>query len=241
MDEFWSTCPVCGNLGTFKRFNQRTRETFPCERCRAILRYQAQAYALVQVYGRGSAASLVALASRDWFRELDVYEPGVMGPYREILRDHPNYVNSFYWDDVPPGEMKDGIQCQDLHKTTFPDNAFDLIITSDIFEHIRKPFAAFREIRRILKRGGYHIFSIPLTINMPKKTVSRVDTENSEDVNILPPVYHGNGIGGQSLVYTDFGADLFEYLANMGLPTTLSFYRPTDSLPPQLTLISAKI
>src|SRR3989344_6693628 len=49
-----------------------------------------------------------------------------------------------------------------LNKLTFKDSEFDLIIFTEIFEHLGvDPLGALREIRRILKPGGILILSTP--------------------------------------------------------------------------------
>ena len=93
---------------------------------------------------------------------------------------------------------------------TYVDDYFDLVLSSDIFEHVRKPFDGFREIDRVLKPGGFHIFSIPVTQPIPAKTAFRVDTSGPEDVFVMPAHYHSAPEGGTSLVYTDFGADIVD-------------------------------
>jgi ubiquinone/menaquinone biosynthesis C-methylase UbiE len=113
-----------------------------------------------------------------------------------------------------------GLQTQDLMNLNFADVTFDLVISSDVFEHIRKPYKAFGEVRRILKNGGMHIFSIPFSVDRAE-TVYRVDTSGPEDVFVEPPLYHGSPSTGQSLVYTDFGLDMLDQLRKMGLPTKL--------------------
>ncbi len=88
-------------------------------------------------------------------------------------------------------------------------------------EHVRHPWIAFADIHRVLKPGGYHVFSIPLQLPMRDKTHFRVDVSGDEDIHIEEPHYHGNGVGGKSLVYTDFGADIEQHLIKMGYKVVL--------------------
>ena len=100
---------------------------------------------------------------------------------------------------------------------TYEDNSFDLVLSSDIFEHVRRPFAGFQEVNRVLKPGGFHIFSIPPQHPMRPKTVFRVDTSGPEDVFVLPRHYHSAPKGGKSLVYTDFGEDMTRIMVADGI------------------------
>ena len=61
------------------------------------------------------------------------------------------------------------------------------------------------------------IFSIPVQKPIPFKTVFRVDTRGASDVFMLPSYYHSAPMGGRSLVYTEFGADMVQALANDGI------------------------
>ena len=159
-------------------------------------------------FSREDSTCLAKLVGEAQFRKLRIYEPGLIGPFRKFLRELPGYQDSFFMEGVERGEFREGVQCQDLTKLTFENNRFDLVLSSDIFEHVRRPFGGFREVDRVLKPGGYHIFSIPLTRPMPAATVFRVDTSGPQDVPVLPEHYHGAPMGGRSLVYTDFGADM---------------------------------
>ena len=117
---------------------------------------------------------------------------------------------------------------------TYEDNSFDLVLSSDIFEHVRKPFVGFQEVNRVLKPGGFHIFSIPSAHPMPSETVFRVDTSGPEDVFILPRHYHSAPRGGKSLVYTDFGADMVKVMAGDGIDLRMESPSP-GSAPASIT------
>jgi len=49
-----------------------------------------------------------------------------------------------------------------LHNSSIVDSYFDAILCTEVLEHVVDPFAAIREIRRIVKVGGYVLFSTPL-------------------------------------------------------------------------------
>jgi SAM-dependent methyltransferase len=136
------------------------------------------------------------------------------------LRDISGYVSSCYWPDVTPGEVHDGTRCEDLRSLTFSDDSLDLVITSDIFEHVRTPMVAFAELFRVLRPGGFHIFTVPLRWPLPSTTRSRVDSSGPDDVFLLPPVYHQSPVDANgSLVYTDFGMNLPDELRELGFET----------------------
>lgn len=90
-----------------------------------------------------------------------VYEAQGKGPLNFHLKKLQGYACSEYDPDVQPGSnIQEGVRCEDLQSLTFNDETFDLVITQTVFEHILEPDRAWKEIARVLKPSGYHIFSI---------------------------------------------------------------------------------
>lgn len=236
-------CSLCGWEGRFRRTHRSERETLACGACRAPLRYRGQAEAICAHLAGGRFATLADLAASGALAALAIYEPGIAGPLRRWLRQAGRYEQSVHEPGLPSGTRRaDGLVCQDLMATSFPDASFDLVVTSDIFEHIRRPFVAFAEIRRILKPGGLHVWTVPLGLPPPAETRARVDTSGPEDRLLLPPVHHGSGSDGLSLVYTDFGRDIVRLLGEMGMPTqAVRHIAGTDGHVAGVTLVSTRV
>lgn len=192
------------------------------------MRERGLAQTLLELYGAGQTC-LPDLCTFPAFSSLAIYEPGVSGAHRGYMKALPRYRQSCYRQALPRGSQVDGIVNQDLEQLTFESGSFDVVVTSDILEHVRKPSAAFAEIQRVLKPGGRHVFTVPLQYPMPRETTYRVDTSTDHDQLILPPMYHGDGNGGRSLVYTDFGEDMLEHLEQSGMITTVKFADGTNS------------
>ena len=191
---------------------------------------------MLRRYGQGEA-SLAELVMDDAFRRLAVYECGVPSHFKPYLSDLQDYVESTFWPDVEPGEMRNGVRCEDLMRLTFPVESFDLVITSDVFEHVRRPYVGFAEVWRVLRPGGAHVFSIPVVFPMRPQTVARVDVSGPEDVHLLEPRFHS----GKHLVYNDFGADLMDRLDVLGFETdVLRFEAPDTEAARLLTFCSVK-
>ena len=235
------TCSVCGSYERFSAEGKAIREGYHCPSCNSSLRHRGQAEAILRYFAEPEVGSFQNLVLQPHFRKLAIYEPALRGPYHKYLEKVPGYQRSYYWEDVRPGDERRGIICQDLTNLTFANDSFHLIITSEVFEHIRKPYEAFREIHRVLKPGGMHIFSIPLGYPMPRETIFRVDTAGEEDIFTLPPRYHAAGDGSRSLVYTDFGEDMLGRLSDIGLPTEALHVEAEDArLKRVLTFASRK-
>lgn len=220
-DSFAGICNVCGTQQAFVRRNASLREGYRCVPCKASLRYRGQADAILRSYARHGATTIAELVREPEFAALSFWEPGVLGPFRQHFTTMPRYVMSDYWPDVAPGDTREGVRCEDLMALTFANDSYDLVVTSDIFEHVRHPFDGFAEVRRVLRPGGRHIFSIPVQEPWRGVTVERVDTSGTEDVNILEPRYHLGPGNSQHIVYNDFGRDLVDGLAAVGFDTTV--------------------
>src|SRR5699024_5851323 len=90
---------------------------------------------------------------------------------------------------------------------------FDLVITQDVLEHVANPASAFREIARVLRPGGRHVFTIPWY--PAAKTRTRAYEQQGRIVHVLEPEHHGNPVDPEgSLVFTDFGGDLPEMISS---------------------------
>ena len=240
-DSFDGTCNVCGDRQSFVRRNASLREGYRCQRCKASLRYRGQADALLRTYAQHGSTCLAELVKEPQFAALSFWEPGVLGPFRAYFTEMPSYVMSDYWPDVQPGDERDGIRCEDLMALTFPDASYDLVVTSDIFEHVRRPFEGFGEVHRVLRPGGRHIFSIPVQEPFRAATVERVDTSGDDDVNILEARYHLGPNNSQHIVYNDFGRDLVPNLEKVGFDTeVIRFVSPSVEASRLLTFCSTK-
>jgi SAM-dependent methyltransferase len=156
--------------------------------------------------------------------DLSILEPALRGPFAQRFQSLPNYVQTYFWPELDLGAMSPmGVRNEDLTRLTFEDNSFDLILSSDVMEHLFDIKAAFRETLRVLKPGGVHVFTIPNDFPFPDKMQKRVALVDGKEVPIKPEVYHNSGDGSKCLVYTDYGADLVEMIEDLG--GTLSIVR----------------
>jgi SAM-dependent methyltransferase len=230
-------CTLCGELAVVERGKPRSRrEGFACHRCRASLRYRDQAAAILDAFALGRACSLKQALELGLLDAVTIYEPALHGPFVGAFKGRGNYTRSYFWPEVARGAMHDGVRCEDLTRLTFDSQCFDLVITSDVFEHVFDPEAAFREIYRVLKPGGVHVFSLPIRWPFESASVARARMVDGAVEHLLPPVFHSAGDGSESLVVTDWGYDLLSLLGGLGfktqvcrrpLPSILAFFDAT--------------
>lgn len=165
------------------------------------------------------AAAIVAVVKEEvpeW-RSRTFYELSARGTVAEFLNRYVRDVTlSEYFDDVQPGESRDGILCQDVQALSFADGSFDVCTCSEVFEHVPDDRRGFREIRRVLRPGGCFVFTVP--IDGGGTTVERASSEGGEVVHNLLPEYHDDPLRGfgRALVYRDYGPDIVERLTECG-------------------------
>jgi SAM-dependent methyltransferase len=216
-DEYLDACAICGKAQVFRRELYAIRESYRCSDCKASLRERSQCRVLLEVCGATQSSLHEAVSSRE-LNCLSMYEPGTSGPFRKLLQKLPGYRQSVFYEDPAevPAEYL-GFDIQDLQNLTYGAEEFDIVLSSDILEHVRNIGRALAEIGRVLKRSGCAVFTVPMQDPLPCLSTQRVDTSGADDLPLLAPHYHGDGRGGRSLVYTDFGTDIVILLSRVGL------------------------
>jgi SAM-dependent methyltransferase len=196
---------------------------FSCPLCGARLLLRL-ARTEIGVRCLGCAASAITLsmvsalvAARPGFRKDRVYELSSRGPlYLFLRREVSDLTYSEYFDDLPPGEFRDGVQCQDIHRLTYENASFDLVTSTEVFEHVADDRRGFAEIRRVLRPGGAFIFTVP--IENAERTVERAALSGETVTHLLPPAFHDDRIRGRNavLVFRDYGRDIVARLRDAG-------------------------
>jgi SAM-dependent methyltransferase len=208
-------CPICDSQTLFIEKDPWLRDFYVCQKCYSIPRQRAILSGLNQFFP-------------EW-KNFKIHESSPGGPSSTAIEKLcDEYTATQFFQNVPLGESKDGIRCENLEKMTFEDHSFDLMITQDVFEHVMNPVDAFSEICRILKPGGAHIFTMPWYPQL-QKTVQRARQLDHGEIEFLEEaIYHGNPIDSTgSLVTFDWGVDFVDFIyANSGMSTTI--YRERD-------------
>jgi SAM-dependent methyltransferase len=219
-DSYAGHCVVCGNKGIFHRGdNPSVREGYPCPTCSTSLRFRDQAAAIIDEYARGLAINLRRLVANGTMDNLRIYEPALGGPFVKAFGKLPHYRRSYFWEGAKRGDEVNGVPFEDLRNLSFETNSLDLVITSDVLEHVINPWDAFKDIARVLKVGGVHLFTVPTRWPMPEQSVDRVKIVGNSIEHISPPRFHRSGDGSPSLVVIDYGADIVDRLAEFGMST----------------------
>jgi len=154
-------CIICNKLHLYKVKGKNLREDCTCLSCRSFNRQRQISNVLISaVLGKNSfLSSLESFIPRN---DLHIYNTESKGAIHGVLSKMKNYVCSEYFgEQYTSGSYVDGILHQDLQNLSFADNSFDVVISAEVFEHIPDTYKAFKEVHRVLKPGGRHIFTIP--------------------------------------------------------------------------------
>ena len=206
-------CPICEKNVLFSASREWFRDFLLCSDCGSIPRERALMHIVKSYYPN--------------YKSLKIHEtsPSNRGASPKLKRECSSYSASQYYPELTLGQLnpKHGFRNEDIEHMTFPDQSFDLFISQDVMEHIFEPERAFKEISRVLKTGGAHIFTVPL-INKEKSSARWASRKKSGEIEYHhKPEYHGNPIDVRgALVTMHWGYDIAEFIhKEAGTPTTI--------------------
>lgn len=204
-------CHCCRQETTFEIKGDWLRDQYLCLTCFSIPRQRHIQYVLDTFF-------------KGW-EEKKIHESS---PSNGLISKYcASYTASQYFSNIEAGSVVDGVSCENLESLTFPDATFDIFITQDVFEHIFNPDRAAKEINRVLKPGGAHVFTAPKHKGI-NKSYPRARMSGKQIEYIMEEMYHGNPVGdGRALVTWDYGDD-FETLINSWSDATTTTYITRD-------------
>lgn len=211
-------CPCCEKKVLFQANHSWLRDYFICDNCYSIPRERALMLTIEKYFP-------------NW-KDLDIHEssPVWRGASLRLKNNAKNYIASQYYPNQPFGSLVNDYVNQDLENQTFSDESFDIVISQDVMEHIYNPEKAFSEIARTLKKGGAHIFTVPI-INKHKKTeVWAVKGADGNPIFTKEPEWHGNPVDSKgSPVTMHWGFDIVNTIKeSSGIDTTIEYIYNLD-------------
>jgi len=90
---------------------------------------------------------------------------------RKFLKSKANII--YRSADLMMEDVDDKVDITEMKN--YQDNSFDIFICSHVLEHVNDDIKAMRELKRILKRGGFGILMVPIVLTA---------TEIDEDITI---------------------------------------------------------
>jgi SAM-dependent methyltransferase len=221
-------CPVCGTRRVrFSGFTENLRESGVCSRCGANNRQRQMAFALRRSLGLALAGRLTLPVG------CRLYSAESNGPLHDVLKAIPDHACSEYWGEAHiPGTSINGVRHEDLERLSFADASFDVVLTSDVLEHVADAYRAHREIFRVLRPGGQHIFSVPFAMGAPHDDVRARRADGGIEY-LAAKLYHGDPIRPDQgvLVWRIFGNEMLTRLQEIGFAVqTLQLSEPAHGI-----------
>lgn len=246
-------CYACGHKGSFSfkniindnlaaeweltgslRRSFDIRESSQCGNCGNSLRSSLQARTICKVLAPRTKCLTEAVKDPD-FRKLKIAEINSCGSLHKLLIDLPGLSYSEY----RPADKS--IRQENLDKLSYPSDSFDAVLTSETLEHLPDWALASREIRRVLKTSGRHIFTVPAILS--RRTRTRAVRESGKINKLLPASYHGYNRGKTDdyLVFNEFGSDFCKSMDGLGFDTKIYYRNLLYLSDPNLVFVSTKL
>ncbi len=223
-------CTICGSLTIARVTNDNFRENVYCLACHSFNRQRQLALVFLNAIANRRIKTLKEITAIDY---LSLFNTETGGVLHNFLSQMKGYVCSEYFgSEYASGEYIDNRMHQDLMSLSFPDNQFDIVITTDVMEHVKDPYIAQKEIYRILKPGGRHIFTVPFYQTEILDETRAAQNQNGETVYNMEPIYHVDPLRQEGiLVYNIFSIEMLVKLSKIGFRTNMHhLYRPTNGI-----------
>jgi SAM-dependent methyltransferase len=226
-------CPVCGRWSVASGFSDNLRETGRCRHCGATNRNRQVAFVAAQAVAERTGEKVDSLAAVARRTDLDVYNTEAQGALHDQLHAMTGYRCSEYLGPGhEPGEVVGGTTHQDLMSLSYDDASLDLVLSSDVFEHVPEPYRAHAEVLRVLRPGGHHVFTVPFHQQLHLDDVRARLLDDGEVEHLAEPIYHDDPVRPEGvLVFTIFGLEMLVKLAELGFDTRMyRLYRPLQGI-----------
>jgi SAM-dependent methyltransferase len=207
-------CNVGGTPDTFTLHGDNYREGLRATGSGSSGRLRALAAALSRAVFGDPFSSLPQSCAELRARGARVFLAEASGPLHEALAAGLGDLltaSEYFGADHASGTTVGGRRHEDLQRLSFADAQFDLIVTTDVMEHVADAPAAEREIVRVLRPGGWYLFTIPFYFTLDRDRVRAAVGAGGKIVHHEPPEYHGDPVRPDEgvLVFRDFAeADL---------------------------------
>jgi hypothetical protein len=196
------------------------RETLRCRHCRATMRDRQMAYGLLQAFSTRLGQTWKCL--RDLCQSpqgaLRILDTDSFSPLNRELRRLPGYAHSQYRPDLPNGAvLADRSINVNLLDIPYDAASFDIIMTSDVMEHVADDAQAHREIHRCLAPQGTYIFTVPFDPCLFGTRRLTQPTGQADLYFVLDEQIHGDPLSNKGIIaHRIYGEQLLHDLAGIG-------------------------
>ena len=222
-------CYVCGNIGLTRVSDRNLRENCFCINCGSSNRQRQIAYVICKTMTLERNRRVGSLRDLRKFTDLSLYNTESTAALHQSLLGVKNYqFSEYYGPKYKSGDRVNNIIHQDLMSLSYEDSSFNLVISSDVFEHLPDPYKAHKEIHRVLKPKGRHIFTVPFLQSEFLDECRAFIDDSGKQILLKEPIYHGDPLRPEGvLVYRHFSLEMLLELRKIGFRTNLyHLYRP---------------
>ncbi|TDQ09897.1 class I SAM-dependent methyltransferase [Pedobacter metabolipauper] len=153
-----------------------------------------------------------------------IYELSSHGAfYNYLKRNFDHLTTSDYMDGITSGTMYKGRTMQNVEHLTYFSDTFDVVTSTEVFEHVINDHQGFTEVLRVLKPGGIFCFTVPLDLKSGQTTERAYVDDSGQIVHILEPEYHGDYMKNGILAFRNYGTDILDKLKAAGFSTAEIF------------------
>ena len=214
------------NLSKEARRSMSARESMKCIYCGSSYRLRLLARALNHwVFSNTERSLLENITNQELQKSTAIAEINSCGVLHEILRRFDN----LYYSEYQPTKGNGKIPHQDIQKLTYKSDIFDVVLTSDVLEHVPDIKKSLAEVYRVLKPSGAYIFTVPLVHG--RASTVKASMKGSKLHHHGEASYHGAG-QDDYLVWHEFGDDFKEMVNEAGFivhELFVSTGKPTDT------------
>jgi SAM-dependent methyltransferase len=180
------------------------REGNKCKKCNASTRIRNLAKTILEFFNTEFHCHFQFLNEIETFKYKDQLVVAEICNCSVIHEYLTSFKNLFYSEF---GASIEGVRDENLMSLTYDNDKFDLVLMTDVLEHIPDVNKALSEISRVLKVTGCLIFTIPFLPN--RITKKRAEIVDNTIKYYSKKSYHGDYSLAMDdyLVYWEFGFD----------------------------------
>lgn len=232
---FVGSCPVCllptvFSVNTGAMFDNRPnlREGLRCHRCRLTARQRLTFVAIEAEIGTsGCPKGAVLEESTRLFKAIRSRWPSLIGS--EYLGADRVSGRSYWWATHWWRWRRS--RHESITELSYATNSLDIIVHSDVLEHVYDTELSIRECARVLRKGGIMLFTAPFFISLSTSILRGRPVPGGRIEHLEPPEYHGDGISSKGIyTFHSFGWDLLGMLRKNGFSSAEIglCYSPTE-------------
>ncbi|WP_459555475.1 class I SAM-dependent methyltransferase [Lacunimicrobium album] len=206
-------CNICGSRRGFRLYSSNLREDLICLSCSSSNRKRQIAAAILQSERSDADSDLSHFNSVGdkfvWAMEVSQFATSAIGKN--------GVASEYFGSHFESGQIVNKCRHEDAMNPSFEVNSLDVVISSDVFEHIPEPYVAHQQIFDRLKPGGSHFFTVPYLESEEFDEIRATMGQDGTVTHHLPPEYHGDGLRPEGiLVFRIFGAQMLTRLSEIG-------------------------